>query len=333
MTFKGIDNKIDLQAVEKFYADNAELIQRFPDLKADMNVMVDAQRIAEDMADDLNYAAETGQLPDAIIDAVNNNPTDGYARLAKEAESVEQVVDFRNATIDAVVKRSRNADGEIDVFKLADELLTPRSGRDGQDTSLITLMRESNIISAKEQNAIGIALAEAIRIEKSKMSPDQFSEVIKGLPDMVGNLARIAGANLGVLFGRGDASLQAAAIGSQFIKNQFDKFPNLNKKAALVELFKQPGVLRGMLSENPKLRRTTGQAVKDYFTYYSDKGFFGGTTAAVGDAVKATARATASGLQNQPFSTRVGPFTGGVEDEENPSVFAVDREMMELGIQ
>ncbi len=333
MTFKGIDNKIDLQAVEKFYADNAELIQRFPDLKADMDVMVDAQRIAEDMADDLNYAAETGQLPDAIIDAVNNNPTDGYARLATEAKSVEQVVDFRNATIDAVVKRSRNADGEIDVFKLADELLTPRSGRDGQDTSLITLMRESNIISAKEQNAIGIALAEAIRIEKSKMSPDQFSEVIKGLPDMAGNLARIAGANLGVLFGRGDASLQAAAIGSQFIKNQFDKFPNLNKKAALVELFKQPDVLRGMLSENPKLRRTTGQAVKDYFTYYSDKGFFGGTTAAVGDAVKATARATARGLQNQPFSTRVGPFTGGTENEENPSVFAVDREMMELGIQ
>lgn len=333
MAFKGTDNKIDLQAVENFYSDNAELIQRFPELKADMDVMVDAQRIAEDMADDLNYAAETGQLPDAIIDAVNNNPTDGYARLAREAESMEQKIDFRNATIDAVVKRSRDANGEIDVFKLADELLTPRSGRDGQDTSLITLMRESNIISAKEQNAIGIALAEAIRIEKTKMSPDQFSEVIKGLPDVAGNLARIAGANLGVLFGRGDASLQAAAIGSQFIKNQFDKFPNLNKKAALVELFKHPEALRGMLSNNPTLRRTTGQAIKEYFTYYSDKGLMGGTTAAVGDAVKGTARATGRGLLNQPLSTLVGPYTGGTENEENPSVFAVDREMMELGIQ
>tara|TARA_R100001443_G_scaffold28615_1_gene41820 strand:+ start:484 stop:4062 length:3579 start_codon:yes stop_codon:yes gene_type:complete len=333
MSFKGTDGQIDLQTVEDFYTNNAELITRFPELKADMDLMVDAQRIAKEMADDLNYAAETGQLPDAIIDAVNNDPVDGYARLATEAKSMEQMIDFRNATIDGVVKRSRNANGDIDVFKLADELLTPRSGRDGQDTSLLTLMVKSNVISAKEQNAIGIALAEAIRIEKTKMSPDQFDQVIKGLPDIAGNLARIAGANLGVLFGRGDASLQAAAIGSQFIKNQFDKFPNINKNAALIELFKQPETLMGMLSANPKIRRTTGQAIKEYFTYYSDKGFFGGTTAAVGDAVKATVKATGRGLQNQPFSTRVGPFTGGVENEEDPTVFSVDKEMMELGIQ
>lgn len=333
MSFKGTDGQIDLQAVEDFYTNNAELITRFPELKADMDLMVDAQRIAKEMADDLNYAAETGQLPDAIIDAVKNDPVDGYARLATEAKSMEQMIDFRNATIDGVVKRSRNANGDIDVFKLADELLTPRSGRDGQDTSLLTLMVKSNVISAKEQNAIGIALAEAIRIEKTKMSPDQFDQVIKGLPDIAGNLARIVGANLGVLFGRGDASLQAAAIGSQFIKNQFEKFPNINKNAALIELFKQPETLMGMLSANPKIRRTTGQAIKEYFTYYADKGFFGGTTAAVGDAVKATVRATGRGLQNQPLSTRVGPFTGGVENEEDPTVFSVDREMMELGIQ
>ena len=88
-----------------------------------------------------------------------------------------------------------------------------------------------------------------------------------------------------------------------------------------------------MLNKNSTIRRTTGQAIKDYFTYYSDKGFFGGTTAAVGDAVKGTAKATGRGLLNQPLSTLVGPYTGGTENEENPSVFAVDREMMELGIQ
>ena len=333
MAFKGTDGKINLQAVENFYANNAELINRFPDLKSDMDTMIDAQRVAYEIAERLTPAATTGQLPDEIMNNIANDPIDGYARLASEAKAIDQIVDFRNATIDGVFNKVRNSNGDVDVFKLASELLNPRSGRQGQNTSLLDIMTDSGILSVNEQKAIGNALVEAIRIEKTKLSPDQFDQVVKGLPDIAGNLARIAGANLGVLFGRGDASLQAAAIGSQYLKNQLDKFPTLNKKQALMDLMRSPEVLRGIMADNPKIRRTTGQAIKEYFLYYADKGLMGGTGAAIKDATVSGVNAAGRAFEAQPVVTQVGPFTGGVENEENPTVTAVDREMMELGIQ
>ena len=59
----------------------------------------------------------------------------------------------------------------------------------------------------------------------------------------------------------------------------------------------------------------------------------GGTGAAIKDATVSGVNAAGRAFEAQPVVTQVGPFTGGVENEENPTVTAVDREMMELGIQ
>ena len=332
VSFKNADNTINDQAVQNFYQNNAELISRFPQLKADMDSMIFRMKIAEDMAADLGTAANAGQLPDAIIQAIDTDPAQGYARLAREAESMEQIKDFRNATVDSIFLKATDSSGNVDMMTVVREFLTPRTGRQGEQTDLLSIMEQNQIITAKEKQAIGTALAEAIRIEKTKMDPNTFNEVIGKIPDLAGNLSRIVGANLGVLFGRGDASLQAAAIGSQYLKNQFDKFPMLRQKEVLQELFKTPETLRGLIAANPNIRRTTLDGVKEYFTYYADMGAKQGLKSAAIDSSAFVANKALDAVTNLPVTTRVGPFTGGTENEERPLV-TVDEEMMELGIQ
>lgn len=332
VSFKNADNTINDQAVQNFYQNNAELISRFPQLKADMDSMIFRMKIAEDMAADLGTAANAGQLPDAIIQAIDTDPAQGYARLATEAKSMEQIKDFRNATVDSIFLKATDSSGNVDMMTVVREFLTPRTGRQGEQTDLLSIMEQNQIITAKEKQAIGTALAEAIRIEKTKMDPNTFNEVIGKIPDLAGNLSRIVGANLGVLFGRGDASLQAAAIGSQYLKNQFDKFPMLRQKEVLQELFKTPETLRGLIAANPNIRRTTLDGVKEYFTYYADMGAKQGLKSAAIDSSAFLTNKALDAVTNLPVTTRVGPFTGGTENEERPLV-TVDEEMMELGIQ
>jgi len=332
VSFKNADNTINDQAVQNFYQNNAELISRFPKLKADMDSMIFRMKIAEDMATDLGTAANAGQLPDAIIQAIDTDPAQGYARLAREAESMEQINDFRNATVDSIFLKATDSSGNVDMMAVVKEFLTPRSGRQGEQTDLLSIMEQNQIITAQEKQAIGTALAEAIRIEKTKMDPNKFNEVIGKIPDLAGNLSRIVGANLGVLFGRGDASLQAASIGSQYLKNQFDKFPMLRQKEVLQELFKTPETLRGLIAANPNIRRTTLDGVKEYFIYYADMGAKQGLKSAAIDSGAFVANTALDAVTNLPVTTRVGPFTGGTEDQERPLV-TVDEEMMELGIQ
>ena len=332
VSFKNADNTINDQAVQNFYQNNAELISRFPKLKADMDSMIFRMKIAEDMATDLGTAANAGQLPDAIIQAIDTDPAQGYARLAREAESMEQINDFRNATVDSIFLKATDSSGNVDMMTVVKEFLTPRSGRQGEQTDLLSIMEQNQIITAQEKQAIGTALAEAIRIEKTKMDPNKFNEVIGKIPDLAGNLSRIVGANLGVLFGRGDASLQAASIGSQYLKNQFDKFPMLRQKEVLQELFKTPETLRGLIAANPNIRRTTLDGVKEYFIYYADMGAKQGLKSAAIDSGAFVANTALDAVTNLPVTTRVGPFTGGTEDQERPLV-TVDEEMMELGIQ
>ena len=332
VSFKNADNTINDQAVQNFYQNNAELISRFPKLKADMDSMIFRMKIAEDMAADLGTAANAGQLPDSIIQAIDTDPAQGYARLATEAKSMEQIKDFRNATVDSIFLKATDSSGNVDMMTVVKEFLTPRSGRQGEQTDLLSIMEQNQIITAQEKQAIGTALAEAIRIEKTKMDPNTFNEVIGKIPDLAGNLSRIVGANLGVLFGRGDASLQAASIGSQYLKNQFDKFPMLRQKEVLQELFKTPETLRGLIAANPNIRRTTLDGVKEYFTYYADMGAKQGLKSAAIDSSAFLTNKALDAVTNLPVTTRVGPFTGGTEDQERPLV-TVDEEMMELGIQ
>ena len=57
-----------------------------------------------------------------------------------------------------------------------------------------------------------------------------------------------------------------------------------------------------------------------------------GIQSAARDGSAFVANTALDAVTKLPVSTRVGPFTGGVENEERPLV-TVDEEMMELGIQ
>ena len=246
LELKGTDGGIDSQALDEFLLKNETLVDRFPELRSDIINMAEAERTA--------------------------------AALTPEAAD-----DFRNATIDHVLRGAVLEDGGTDMVKVAQALLKPVDGRKG-GPNILDEMVNNQILSGEQRNAIGELLAEGLRIDKTTRDPAIYARVLAETPDMQSNLARIAGANVGVLFGRGDAGLQAASIGSGYFKKQIDALPLGKQTEQLKNLLRQPRLLLQMLSDNPTIRKTAGQTAVEYINLIKSRGI-GGNAKVVGGKI------------------------------------------------
>ena len=306
LELKGTDGGIDSQALDEFLLKNETLVNRFPELRSDIINMAEAQRTAEALIADLGVAADNKALPKAIGNVLNSdNPIAGYARLAREAITPEAADDFRNATIDHVLKGAVLDGGGTDMIKVAQALLKPVDGRKG-GPNILDEMVNTEILSAEQRSAIGELLAEGLRIDKTTRDPAIYARVLAETPDMQSNLARIAGANVGVLFGRGDAGLQAASIGSGYFKKQIDALPLGKQTEQLKNLLRQPRLLLQMLSDNPTIRKTAGQTAVEYINLIKSRGI-GGNAKVIGGKI-------ADGVGN--LNTGVAQSLTPIESEE-----------------
>ena len=321
--------QISSRQIDEFLANNARLLNDFPNLRQELIGYADAERTAARIVEDLSRASSSEKLPNAISDTLtSDNPTESFARLAAEAQGLpDAMTDFRLATMDVLFAASRGADGNPDFVKLANNMGKPLSGRTG-DLTIMDLMVQNNVISPQEQEILGQMVAEGIRIQRSLTDPNVFNQVIQGTPDIQKNVARIIGANLGVMFGRGDASLQAAAIGSEFVKRQIDKLPLAADTKRVETLMRNPALLLELLSKNPARAKSGMQTAKELFAKYQDSGMSNAEIAreltkqgalAVGDAA----------VRNMRTST-VGALQGDSRDEEPPEVRSLDQQMMNL---
>ena len=255
---------IDSATLEKFVADNPELVKRFPTLENDIQVMFEAQRVSERLVDDLGKAANTSRLPEAIGDALSkDNPSEAFARLANEANGVEAIAEFKSATLDEIFKGAVFNNGDPDMLQIANRLFSPVNKTSGGPT-ILDLMLENGVMGADEVAAVGELVAEGVRIQKSAVDPIVFDRVLMQTPDIANNMARILGANVGVLFGTGNASLQAASIGSGYFKRQIDALPLGKERIQMMNLLKQPKLLARMLEGVPDTRLVAGQTAKEY---------------------------------------------------------------------
>ena len=319
----GIDNVITPDALNAFMENNQKLIAQFPNLRDDIVLLNDAQRTADRLIDDLSLAANNEKLPEAIGQALSTNtPIETFGKLAKEAITPDAKIDFRNATMDELFRGAVKSDGSPDMLKVAESLLKPVSGRKG-DINILDVMVNNGILEPDEMQSIVNLLSEGLVIEKGIRDPKIFDRVIAQTPDIQKNIARLAGANVGVLFGSGNASLQAAAIGSAFFKKYVDQFPMGKQAEELQTLLRQPKLLVGMFSANPTLRKKAFQAAKEYSIGLKKLGISGVLSAGgskVGDNMSTMRTAYPSAV------------TGNTEDQTTPRV-TIEEQMMDLNVQ
>ena len=315
----GIENVITPEALETFMANNQKLVAEFPNLREDIVSLHDAQRTADRLVDDLKLASNNEKLPEAIGQALaTNTPEETFSKLAKEAITPDAKIDFRNATMDELFRGAVKADGSPDMLKIADSLLKPISGRQG-DINILDVMVKNGILEPNEMQAIVNLVSEGLVIEKGIRDPKIFDQAIAATPDIQKNIARLAGANAGVLFGSGQASLQAAAIGSAFFKKYVDQFPIAKQSEELQKLLRQPKLLAAMLSENPLIRKSGFQAAKEYGSALRELGI-GGASRQIASTVAGKAADRLSTMRTAYPSA----VTGNQQDERNPKVLSLD---------
>jgi hypothetical protein len=321
--------QISSRQIDDFLNNNARLLNDFPNLRQELIGYADAERAAARIVEDLSRASSSEKLPNAISDTLtSDNPTEAFARLAAEAQGLpDAMTDFRLATMDVLFAASRGADGKPDFVKLANNMGKPLSGRTG-DLTIMDLMAQNNVISPQEQEILGQMVAEGIRIQRSLTDPNVFNQVIQGTPDIQKNVARIIGANLGVMFGRGDASLQAAAIGSEFVKRQIDKLPLAADTKRVETLMRNPALLLELLSKNPARAKSGMQTAKELFAKYQDSGMSNAEIAR--ELTKQGALAVGDAAARNTRTATVGALQGDSRDEEPPEVRSLDEQMMNL---
>ncbi len=321
--------QISSRQIDDFLNNNARLLNDFPNLRQELIGYADAERAAARIVEDLSRASSSEKLPNAISDTLtSDNPTESFARLAAEAQGLpDAMTDFRLATMDVLFAASRGADGKPDFVKLANNMGKPLSGRSG-DLTIMDLMAQNNVISPQEQEILGQMVAEGIRIQRSLTDPNVFNQVIQGTPDIQKNVARIIGANLGVMFGRGDASLQAAAIGSEFVKRQIDKLPLAADTKRVETLMRNPALLLELLSKNPARAKSGMQTAKELFAKYQDSGMSNAEIAR--ELTKQGALAAGDAAVSNMRTSTVGALQGDSRDEEPPEVRSLDEQMMNL---
>lgn len=321
--------QISARQIDEYLANNARLLNDFPNLRQELIGYADAERTAARLVEDLSRARSSEKLPNAISDTLtSDNPTESFARLAAEAQGLpDAMTDFRLATMDVLFAASRGADGNPDFVKLANNMGKPLSGRTG-DLTIMDLMVQNNVISPQEQETLGQMVAEGIRIQRSLTDPNVFNQVIQGTPDIQKNVARIIGANLGVMFGRGDASLQAAAIGSEFVKRQIDKLPLAADTKRVETLMRNPALLLELLSKNPARAKSGMQTAKELLAKYQGSGMSNAEIAR--ELAKQGALAAGDAAVSNMRTSTVGALQGDSRDEEPPEVMSLDEQMMNL---
>lgn len=326
MEFEDVTTRVlDLKALDTFINQNQNLINQFPDFRDDLITLHDANRTAARLIDELGFVRNTERLSDAIGKTLaTDTPVEGYSRLAREAVeagsiSPEAKIDFRNATIDEIFA---GAGDPPDFTTVAKRMLQPMSRRSG-DPTILDVMVDTGILSADEKNAIGEMIFQGLQLEKRMTDPKTFNQVMSDTPDLQKNLARLIGANVGVLFGRGDASLQAAAIGSAFFKKYIDQLPIANQKNQMEKLFKVPELIVVGIKGRPEVQKTVIETIKEYTRMARQLGVSG--------AVKIAGRKVGDNLETMSLAYP-SAVTGNTEDESVPTI-SIDEQMMDLGIE
>lgn len=246
------------QRLNRFLADNVQLLERFPELRGKIQNLSDNLRIADDTEAALGAAARAEDTSDVIVKALKGqNPTAEYSNLARVAteSGPEAVEGLKRATFDGLIRNSKGVDGNtININKLGAEFFgtaTPNG------KTRVDLMLEAGVLSPQEADQIGALITEGMRLDAVGKNTAQLNEVVDKNADILNNVARIAGANLSnklPISGVGP-NLQSAQILSAQAKKLVEAIPAGKVTNAITQLLQDPQRLAAglrMAQSNPQ---------------------------------------------------------------------------------
>lgn len=267
-----IDTKTGLVSatgLRNFLRNNAELVNRFPSVKADLeaaitnadklkavnNLRTNATRITEKKAA-FAAIAKVENPGDAVTGAILRSPTpiqnlSNMARLARNS-GPEAVEGLKASVWDFAMQRAERQGGNY-MTNIINNLTKPiRPGL----PSVVQVMQREGILSPKDVDSLTKLIDRAQKIGEAMATPGKGDLVAGDQDVLVGLLVRVAGARMGSaiagMMGGGNAgmSLIAAGQGSSFARSLFQRLPAAKVRDVIAEALSSPEFAAKLLEKN-----------------------------------------------------------------------------------
>ncbi len=338
------------EALNRFLTDNSDLVERFPQVKERAVNLIQVQEEATKLVENIDKFRTTENFNNSVAEVfASNTPSEGFGNLVdtvkqvavRQGENPELAMEqLRASTFDMMLTTSRKEDGSIDFMSLSDQLFKPMDNA-SEGATRMDVMIENGLMDEDTSQSVASFIFEAIRVEKSTVADTGVDQVIRDSEVMISNLARVAGANVGVLFGRGDASLQAASLGSEFMNKLVTKLPQKKMYEQMQFLFLNPKMMADYISKNPTIQKRATENLREGFIKVSDRykndGPIGATLGYIWDGTKYVAKGAASGIVNRvtkpPIATINALDGNNSEVSEGNLPSSIDNQMMDLNLQ
>ena len=219
------------------------------------------------------------ESPTAVIaDALSsNNPTRSMRRLitlAGNAKDGGRATEGLKASLyDYAYAAAGGLDGTFSPTAYYEALHSPISlGK----PSIISIMRSSGLMTAREANNVKRLIIPMRRIEEGLANGLELDQLVGKEPSVFRNLAaRVFGARAGAALGSGAGALIAAGAGSRASQNFFENAPNAMIEQLLKDatLNKDPALLISLLSKTNLSDPSNSEIAQRFITQFSISGF------------------------------------------------------------
>jgi hypothetical protein len=258
--------RVNAERLSAWQRQNASLLDRMPQLRADLATAESAQRafsrvegmttkatrnanrtLIAQLAQVENPVSEIGR----ILSPNNGNRVEQFSSISRAAANAgpEALAGLRSATLESMLKSATNSKGQFNFEQLAQELLY--KGPTGRDPNLLEMMRSNNILDAAAEERVRAIVTRAESLTKALNTPSAVNKLVPDPDPLSDFVLRVVGANVGAKAGGGTgATLVAAGAGSKLMRKYFDKLPAAKVQAVLQEAAENPTFM-AMLLEKP----------------------------------------------------------------------------------
>jgi len=253
--------------LSRFIRDNAVIINRFPEAKADITAAVkteQARRAMERVVSGATKAIERQAAfsriagiespSDAIRSAISGSTPAGdlkeIVKLAKRG-GAEAIEGMKAAVFDDVVRKATGSTGQISLPKMRAALFDPMRPN---GPSVVDVLKADGVFKADDVSRLQTLFSRADEIADALQRGGDALNALERSPDALFDMVlRIAGAKAGasVAGETSGATLVAAGRGSSFARNVFGKLPQTKVRDVLIEAALDPK-FAAMLLRKPK---------------------------------------------------------------------------------
>lgn len=279
--------KVGTLQLAKFLRDNAELMERFPSVKVDLERALSSEKARKGMENMVKNVSDIiekrsafaklagGDPVEISIRAINSlDPEKSLKGLIKVARrgGPEAMSGLRTSVFDAAIKKSTPSSGVLDLKQLRAALFEPPvPGR----KSVVETMLDQGLMDQDHATELGKLFIAAAKLDISK-KPGIAVEVAEDIPGIITDLiTRAAGATVATK-AAGAAGSQAhgliiAGRGSSAAQHIFNKLPVKKVQEILIQAMDDPQFAAMLIERTPPGPKQLGK-VRNLHAYLVSAG-------------------------------------------------------------